>query len=227
MPRDATTTRARLLEEAERLFALRGVHQATTREITEAAGQRNASALTYHFGSRAGLLFEILRRHGLPLDSQRAELLEEPLDDQPTRALVAALLLPYAGCLATAGGRNYLRIVAQLTDQFPVWRVESDVSPPNLRRILATLEARAAGAPPVARQRVVSAIMLMTTAMADRAQLIDTGAPLELGPDEFVALLADMLVAGLETPVGPPLTTGAAPRFTGTLSRAGRRARSR
>jgi AcrR family transcriptional regulator len=216
-----------LLEEAERLFAQRGVHQATTREITEAAGQRNASALTYHFGSRSRLLYEILRRHGDPLDVQRAELAVEPLDGQPTRALVAALLLPYAGCLATPGGRNYLRIVAQLTDQFPVWRVESDVNPPNLRRILATLEARAAGSPAVARLRVVAAIMLMTTAMADRAELVERGAPLEVAPDEFVDLLADMLVAGLEAPVGPPLVAGPASPPEAEISRGGRGAARR
>ena len=37
MPRDATETRARLLLEAERLFATRGYHQTTTREITAQA----------------------------------------------------------------------------------------------------------------------------------------------------------------------------------------------
>jgi AcrR family transcriptional regulator len=243
MPRDATETRARLLDEAERLFALHGIHQATTREITVAAGQRNASALTYHFGSRSGLLLEILRRHGDPLDRQRSELLTEPLEEQPTRALVGALLIPYAGCLDTSGGRHYVRIVAQLTDQFPVWRVESEVTPPHLRRILATLEGRAAQAargvgpaigagagmtarpgqgirvasraptarvPAIARQRVVAAIMLMTTATADRAHLIEAGAPLELAHEEFVALMADMLVAGLEAAVGAPVTTLAA-----------------
>ena len=54
MPRDATATNERLLREAERLFARRGLYQVTVREITEAAGQRNVSALNYHFGSREG-----------------------------------------------------------------------------------------------------------------------------------------------------------------------------
>lgn len=46
MPRDGTATKARLLREAERLFARRGVWQITVREITQAAGQRNVSALS-------------------------------------------------------------------------------------------------------------------------------------------------------------------------------------
>ena len=44
----------RLLREAERLFARRGLYQVKVREIIEAAGQRNVSALNYHFGSREG-----------------------------------------------------------------------------------------------------------------------------------------------------------------------------
>ena len=64
MPRDATETRNRLRREAERLFARRGVYEATLREITEAAGQRNVSALNYHFGSREGIVQAILEYHG-------------------------------------------------------------------------------------------------------------------------------------------------------------------
>ncbi|MCB0994969.1 MAG: TetR family transcriptional regulator, partial [Acidimicrobiales bacterium] len=120
VPRDASDTRQRLIEAAEELFARRGVHQATTREITVAAGQRNASALTYHFGSREGVLVEILRRHGTPLDAHRARLVGDELETEPTRSLVGALVLPYAGRLESEAGRNYLRIVGQLTDQFPL-----------------------------------------------------------------------------------------------------------
>ena len=58
MPRDSTKTRARLEVEAERLFAEVGIWQVRVREIVAAAHQRNASAVTYHFGSRDGLLSE-------------------------------------------------------------------------------------------------------------------------------------------------------------------------
>jgi AcrR family transcriptional regulator len=203
--RDASDTKALLLTEAERLFALRGVYQATTREITEAAGQRNTSALTYHFGSRAGLLHEILRRHGTPLDAHRARLVSEPIAEQPTRSLVAALVLPLAGRLDTASGRYYLRILPQLTDQFAVWRVEVDLSPPHLRRILSALEARATDDADLGRQRVVAAIMLMTSTMAERDRLVDHRVPLELDTGRFLANLTDMIVAALEAPIGPLL----------------------
>jgi AcrR family transcriptional regulator len=204
MPRDATDTRVRLLTEAERLFALRGVHAATTREITEAAGQRNTSALTYHFGSRAAVLHEILLRHGTPLDEHRGTLIVEPIERQTTRQLVGALLLPYATCLDTASGRHYLRIVAQLTDRFPIWNVEGELRPPHLRRILGVLESRVPGDADLGRERVLAMILLMTSVMAERARLVESGVS-RLDDDRFVAMLADLIVGGLEAPVGPPL----------------------
>ena len=142
MPRDSTETKARLVREAERLFARRGVYQVTIREITEAAGQRNVSALSYHFGSREGVLHEILVQHGDPVDVARGELFARLGPSPSTRELVACLLLPYAGCLSTPRGRNYLRIVAQLTGRFAGWNIESDLTPPHLSRILHLLEDR-------------------------------------------------------------------------------------
>lgn len=235
MPRDATETRARLLEAAESLFATKGIYGTTSREIIAAADQRNASALTYHFGSRSGILLEILRRYGDPLDDQRGRLAPDPIEDQETRELVAALLVPYVGCLSTREGRNYLRIVAQLSDQFAGWR-EVGVSAVNLNRILDALESRVPADPPIRRQRVVSAITLMTALVSERARHIDDPASdrrsgthrnghfgshsAELGDDRFVANLADVIVAVLEAPVGPPLRPGL-PGFPGPTGAAG------
>ena len=207
MPRDATETRARLLTEAERLFAVRGYHQTTTREITEAAEQRNVSAITYHFGSREGLLTEILLLHGSPMDEERADRVAGRLDDHSTRSLIAALTVPYARVLADQRGRYYLRIVAQLTDLFPMWREEDDVRPRHLRRILAALERRAPGPPSVRRERVIGVIMLMTAMTAERARQIDEDPGFHHDEDRFVSNLIDMLVGIVDTPVGDRVLT--------------------
>ena len=53
----------RLLEAGEYLFARYGVHGPTLRELNARAGQRNPSALHYHFGSRDGLVLAILQAH--------------------------------------------------------------------------------------------------------------------------------------------------------------------
>ena len=84
----------RLLREAERLFARRGLYQVTVREITEAAGQRNVSALNYHFGSREGVLDAILDRHGDPTDVARGEL----LDAVGPRRVDRAISSPRSSC---------------------------------------------------------------------------------------------------------------------------------
>lgn len=206
MPRDASETRARLIREARRLFARRGVYQTSLREINAAAGQRNVSAVNYHFGDREGLLEAILLEHGEALDAERGAILARLGEGATTRELVMALLVPLARCLATPEGRDYLRILPQLTGRFAAWRVPTRLTPANLRAVLAALEARPPGVPgPVRRERVVQAIMLMTTAMAERARAVESGRAPELDDDAFCANLADVIVGGLEAPAGPPL----------------------
>jgi AcrR family transcriptional regulator len=206
VPRDGTATRALLLREAERLFARRGLSEVTTREIVEAAGQRNVSALTYHFGSREGVLDAILDRHGDPTDVARGELLELVGRDASTRDLVAALVVPYGAHLASPAGRDYLRIVAQLSARFPTWREANPGTGPCLREILGILEARPVHVPPpVRRERVIEMIMLMTLAMAERARAIESNLPTELDDETFNANLTDVLVGVLDAPLLGPL----------------------
>ena len=45
MPRNSSDTKARLLDHAEKMFAEDGIFAVTNRQITEAAGQKNESAL--------------------------------------------------------------------------------------------------------------------------------------------------------------------------------------
>jgi AcrR family transcriptional regulator len=202
VPRDATATKAVLLREAERLFARRGLYQVTVREILQAAGQRNVSAINYHFGSRDGVLNEILVRHGDPTDVARGELLARCGRDANTRDLIAALVLPYAAHLATPSGRDYLRIVAQLSAVFSTWREPNPGTGPCVREILGMLEKRPKGLPvAIRRERVVELIMLMTVAMAERARVIEAGRAVELDEAAFNANLTDVLVGVLEAPL--------------------------
>jgi AcrR family transcriptional regulator len=205
VPRDATATKAVLVREAERLFARRGLYQVTMREILEAAGQRNVSAINYHFGSRDGVLNAILTRHGDPTDVARGELLAECGRDASTRELIGALVLPYAAHLKTPAGRDYLRIVAQLSATFSGWRDPNPGTGPHLREILGALERRPKGlSASVRRERVIELIMLMTVAMAERARVIEAGRQVELDEAEFAANLTDVLVGVLEArPHGP------------------------
>jgi len=53
-------TRERLLDVAARLFAERGLHKVTVRDICRDAGA-NVAAINYHFGGKSGLYDEVLR----------------------------------------------------------------------------------------------------------------------------------------------------------------------
>jgi AcrR family transcriptional regulator len=207
VPRDATATRATLLREAERLFARRGLYQVTVREIVEAAGQRNVSALNYHFGSREGVLDAILDRHGVLTDAARGAMLSEVGRDAPTRDLVAALVVPYLANLSHPSGRDYLRIVAQLSSRFSTWRAaDNSGTGPWLVEILGILEERGQHhSAALRRERVVEMIMLMTVAASERARAVESNRPLELDDETFAANLTDVLVGVLEAPLQGPL----------------------
>jgi len=97
MARDGTETRARLLAEAESQFAEVGIWQAAMGDIVRAAGQRNASALTYHFGSREGVLDAILAEHGNPIDAHRGEMLSMVHHDPDARPTSDRWSRPWAG----------------------------------------------------------------------------------------------------------------------------------
>ena len=70
------STKDRLLDAAQRLFARDGVHGARIRDINALAGQRNPSALHYHFGSREALLEAILARYQRDVDINVAAALD-------------------------------------------------------------------------------------------------------------------------------------------------------
>jgi AcrR family transcriptional regulator len=57
----AQETRRRLLQAAGEVFAEKGPHAATTKEITERAGV-NIAAINYHFKDKAELYVEVIRR---------------------------------------------------------------------------------------------------------------------------------------------------------------------
>ncbi len=106
-------TREQIIRSAEQLFATHGIDGVSLREINKVAGQRNSSALQYHFGDRNGLLRAVLDKHRAETEPRRHALLDQyesaGIDD--VHALGSALVLPLAAKLADPdGGRAYLQI---------------------------------------------------------------------------------------------------------------------
>lgn len=77
--RTAHTTREKLLDVAEELFARHGLEAVSVRAILREAGLRNQSALQYHFGDRENLMSAIQERRVKQLEHKRRELLGEAL----------------------------------------------------------------------------------------------------------------------------------------------------
>jgi len=73
--------RERLLDEAERLFAEKGFHAVSVREITKAAGC-NLAAVNYHFGNKENLYLEVFRSRWLPRAKRIQERVRRSLADE-------------------------------------------------------------------------------------------------------------------------------------------------
>lgn len=115
----ADDTRDRILAAAARLFAERGIGAVSLREINREAGAKNAVAVQYHFGDRAGILRAIAAKHGPDVDARRHAMLDEyeAKGEADLRTLVAALVRPLAAKLEDRdGGLDYLQIHAELTN---------------------------------------------------------------------------------------------------------------
>jgi len=111
----------RLLDAAERLFAQRGYHGVSIRDITEAAGA-DVALVNYHFGGKRALLTRVFERRAEILNRERMERLEavQPgaggrLDlEEVVNAFMEPLILRSA-----RGGRewkSYFALVAQVNN---------------------------------------------------------------------------------------------------------------
>lgn len=116
----AEPIRRRLMDAAELLFARWGYTGVSVRDVTELAGTRLAD-VTYYFGSKQNLYFEVLKRRATPLGEARVRALRacdaQPLKGRPyIEAWVNAYLDPPLDLLALGepGWDYYLRLIAQV-----------------------------------------------------------------------------------------------------------------
>lgn len=107
-----------LLLTAEQLFAQEGFEAVSTRKVSREAGQKNHSALQYHFGNKEGLLSAILDYRIKPINELRERRLNDLLSRSraPTvNGLVAAFVEPFSEQLRNPVEQTaYLSLLAQL-----------------------------------------------------------------------------------------------------------------
>jgi AcrR family transcriptional regulator len=102
------------METAERLFAARGIHGVSLREIGLAAGQRNNGATQYHFGDKAALVVAIFERRAAEVNARRLQLLDETLTAgrDGVADLIRAFVVPLAEQVGS--GHSYVRFLSRL-----------------------------------------------------------------------------------------------------------------
>ena len=110
----STGTRDAILSAAEKLFAEYGMFAVSNRQISEAAGQGNNAAVSYHFGSKTDLLRAIEAKHHQPIERLREQMLAEIADSTDMRDWVSCLVRPLTDHLAALGNPTwYARFAAQ------------------------------------------------------------------------------------------------------------------
>ncbi|WP_424186342.1 TetR/AcrR family transcriptional regulator [Actinokineospora sp. G85] len=177
----AEATRGLLLRTAERLYAERGLAQVSNRQIVEAAGQANNSALTYHVGTRDDLVRAIAATHAGPIAVRTRELVERARGSADPRDHVASLVLPYTEHLAELGTPSwYARFIAQVsTDPTFTGLVRGGLITPVHEEGMAALWASVPVLPPAAaalRGQTVRVAIVHTCAEQEHAAA-ETGKP--------------------------------------------------
>jgi AcrR family transcriptional regulator len=199
-----SSTREALLEQGALLFARHGVAGVTARQLHEAIGTRNESALHYHFGGKDGLVTEILRSHLEAIEARRSRLVVILAAEERTgdlRALVHALAAPMAEDLETRLGRAHLRLVARANHPSLAYdRPFPLVDAPSGIAVVRWLWAALGRLPdPVLRERLAALRGQLVGLFGERAQLIDDRpGRYEEASELFVENLVDVLVAGLQ-----------------------------
>jgi AcrR family transcriptional regulator len=203
---DTAATKARILTAAEQLLADKGVENVSLAEINRKAGQKNSSALQYHFGGKKALIEAILHRHLLAIHADRNAMLDEleRATAVSLRDVAEAIVIPLANRLADSdGGLHYIRITAQLIGKkgFPyldIVDLEQHFSTQRVWKFTLPLTAHVPAKVQLSRNLLL--VSTLFHGLANYATLISStrSHPEGLGQAIFVADLVDCVEALLE-----------------------------
>jgi len=205
--REGAGTRERIVLTAERLIAEQGPG-VSLRQIGIAAGQRNPSAIQYHFGTKEDLLHAIFR-HRLPYVNARRKECLAALARDTFAGLVRADMTPYVE-LVQDPDAHYVPFVARmfLDAQFAVmlkrvdepWLIDGQIEiHRRMHRLLRPMPRS------VRHHRIRFALTHFIYGLAERRHVVEHMGPewatsLEAFVDDYV----EYAVAGLTAPMTPP-----------------------
>ncbi|MFI6789652.1 TetR/AcrR family transcriptional regulator [Nonomuraea sp. NPDC050383] len=144
-PRSAAA-RSLIMRAAERLYATRGLAGVSIRQIGEAAGQRNKSAVQYHFTGRDALIKAVLAEHADAIERHRLAMMSALGDPagMSLRDQLRCAVLPRIEHQIDLGTPSwYARFLAQIVVE-PALRdhaVRAHLDTPSLRRLYDAIHA--------------------------------------------------------------------------------------
>ncbi|MGW7517994.1 TetR/AcrR family transcriptional regulator [Streptomyces sp. NPDC054796] len=194
------------MSAAERLYAEHGLAAVSNRQIGEAAGQGNVTAVSYHFGGRPGLVRAIMSKHGEAVDRIRQRYLDGMGGSRDVRDWVDCLVRPVPEYLGSLGvpswhARFAVQVMtdpmmrALVTDEALV-RTTLSQTLDGLGGCLRTLPAEARAE----RGSMARHLIIHTCAERERA-LAEGNAPLHASWEHTADALSDAITGLLTAPV--------------------------
>ena len=207
----------KMLRVAERLIAEKGIDGVSSRELAREAGQKNHSAVNYHFGSFDGLLDAIIDERAVKINARRESLLadvEKQSKPPAPRALLDAMIRPLAEELLRGDGHSrYLNLLGQLLSR-PRWQTlffENRSRSTALLRISALLSSQLPPDMPEvirhSRQALMGRHIIHTVAYWDELQ---HSGSVKMNENELQWRIQDLInysLAGLMAPHSAPDAT--------------------
>jgi AcrR family transcriptional regulator len=204
-----SATRELILVTAERLFAEHGVYAVSNRQVSEAAGQGNNTAVGYHFGTKTDLVRAITRKHADQIETLRVRMVAEVAKSTDVRDWVACLVRPATEHLAALGSPTWFaRFAAQIMTD-PALRgimIEEALNAPSMHQILDGLDRCLPHLPTEVRAErddMTRQLMVHMLAERERALAEGTATPRPTWRDAGTGLV-DAIVALWMAPVTSP-----------------------
>lgn len=195
------STQKRLLKNAERLMAEKGIAATSVREITDAS-EANVASVNYYFGSKTELLLQLLKDRFTQLDADvlaRVTAVEEKAAGNPTklRDLVSAYFdaLAHLGFNGKTGQLDPFILLIQRAsaEQEAVLERAQDYNAPGISKLKNLI---AASVPPDRRHllefKALLGLMFMTSVTAMPTMSLENKNEL------LHAAIRDFLFAGVE-----------------------------
>jgi NodT family efflux transporter outer membrane factor (OMF) lipoprotein len=210
----ASDTRTRILDAAESLIAGNGFRNVSLRQITGAA-EVNIAAVNYHFGSREGLIGQVLARVIRPINQQRLHLLdlaeERHRGPVPLEEILEALHRPVVAEMQKSPHQTpvYLRLAGRCLSEPPEHFSETlvELFREVIARFMAATKASLPhldGASIFWRMHFSVGTMIYALTHEDRLPLFSDGIVEATDPEDTLRRLIEFTAAGLRAEVGEP-----------------------